>query len=85
MMARKALAVFMFGLGLIPHTSVAQNTPRDEAIAASRVACRADYQKYCSDVQQGQGRIIVCLKKNFSQLTPDCRKSLVAIRQPRGS
>ena len=36
-------------------------------------ACKADVQKFCSDVQEGQGRIIACLKAHGPDLSPGLR------------
>lgn len=35
--------------------------------------CRGDVEKYCKDVDPGQGRIIECLKSNQSNLTQECQ------------
>lgn len=46
--------------------------------AAEREACQADYQKFCSGVEQGGGRIIKCLNEHLSDLTPQCQKVVKA-------
>lgn len=35
--------------------------------------CIKDAQKFCKDVKRGGGRIIDCLKKHESELSPDCK------------
>ncbi len=46
--------------------------------AADRAACQADFEKFCPGVQAGGGRIIECLSKHLSDLTPDCQKVVKA-------
>jgi len=41
---------------------------------AMREACKADVEKYCSDVQRGGGRIGECLNKQHDQLSEACQK-----------
>ena len=42
--------------------------------AAERAACQADYQKFCSDVAPGGGRVLECLAKQKDKLSPACQK-----------
>lgn len=42
--------------------------------ASERAACEADYKKFCSNVEQGGGRILKCLSQHMSELTPECQK-----------
>jgi hypothetical protein len=46
--------------------------------AAERAACQADYQKYCSGVLPGGGRIMECLAKELDKLTPECKAAVEA-------
>jgi hypothetical protein len=46
--------------------------------AAQRTACKADYEKYCSTVTPGGGRIIACLNKQRDALSDACKKVLDA-------
>jgi Golgi apparatus protein 1 len=41
-----------------------------------RGVCKADKEKFCKDVQPGEGRIMQCLSENKAQLTPDCAKKI---------
>ena len=45
---------------------------------AMREACKADVEKYCSDVQRGGGRIAECLDKQHDALSEACQKALDA-------
>lgn len=46
------------------------------AIEYSIEACEADADKFCLDVQPGEGRIVGCLKKNESKLQNACTAAL---------
>jgi hypothetical protein len=46
------------------------------AIDYSVRACEADADKYCLDVQPGEGKIVGCLKKNEKKLTKECISAL---------
>ncbi|WP_339035793.1 cysteine rich repeat-containing protein [Bradyrhizobium symbiodeficiens] len=54
-----------------------QITPqmRSEARAVMQ-ACRADYDRHCSDVAPGGGRILACLQSHAGQLTSTCAQTL---------
>jgi len=42
--------------------------------AAEQKACKADFEKYCSGVLPGGGRVIACLEKQKEKLSPACQK-----------
>ena len=46
-------------------------------------ACRADVEKFCKDVKPGGGRIVQCLVKNETQLSPACREDMAKARERR--
>ena len=46
------------------------------AIEYSIVACEADADKFCLDVEAGEGRIISCLRKNEAKLNKACTAAL---------
>ena len=46
------------------------------AIDYSIKACEADADKYCLDVEAGEGRIVSCLRKNESKLDEKCSSAL---------
>lgn len=49
-----------------------------EITAAQRAACKGDFEKYCSKVMPGGGRIVACLTKESASLTPACKSALSA-------
>jgi len=46
------------------------------AIDYSIKACEADADKYCVDVEAGEGRIVSCLRKNEAKLNKKCTTAL---------
>ncbi|MEK1887749.1 MAG: cysteine rich repeat-containing protein [Phyllobacterium sp.] len=64
---RLFLSFLALGVGFSGGTSLAQT-------AAERQACMPDYEKYCTGVAPGGGRIIACLAKQLDKLSPECRK-----------
>ena len=46
------------------------------AIDYSIKACEADADKFCLDVEAGEGRIVSCLRKNEAKLTRECTTAL---------
>jgi hypothetical protein len=65
-----AVVALAFGFSA---TVVAQNLT-----AAQRAACKADFDKYCTGVTPGGGRIISCLNKQRATLSDACKKVLDA-------
>jgi Cysteine rich repeat len=54
-----------------------------------RAACAADFKKFCSDVQPGDGRIRACIAAHKDDLSPGCRDALAQAHlhrpQPQGA
>ena len=46
------------------------------AIDYSIKACEADADKYCLNVEPGEGRIVSCLRANEARLTKECTTAL---------
>ena len=46
------------------------------AIGYSIKACEADADKFCLDVEAGEGRIVSCLVKNEAKLASRCVNAL---------
>jgi hypothetical protein len=41
--------------------------------------CHPDYQKFCSSVERGDGRVVECLKQHQAQLSPACATDMKAM------
>ncbi len=61
-------------VGSLPLPAVAQPL-RPEG---PRIACAADYMRFCRDVPPGGGRIILCMQLNADKLSPRCFQALTA-------
>ncbi len=51
----------------------------EQAVAAIKFAasqCKSDLDKYCANVQVGQGRGLACLKKNDKNVSQPCKDAL---------
>ena len=46
------------------------------AVEYSIIACEADADKHCLDVQPGEGRLLKCIKANQSQISQQCVSAL---------
>ncbi len=46
------------------------------AIQHSARACEADHDKFCQDVEPGQGRIVSCIKKHEAEVSKECITAL---------
>jgi hypothetical protein len=41
-------------------------------------ACRSDFDRLCSSVSPGGGRILACLQRNAAALSPTCKAAMPA-------
>jgi hypothetical protein len=71
-----AAAFLICAIGL-PSFAHAQASPqmRSEAIALMQT-CRADYQRLCSNVSPGGGRILACLHLHTNELSAACAQAM---------
>jgi hypothetical protein len=44
-------------------------------------ACKADEEKFCKDVKQGQGRIVRCMKAHENELSQACKEQIAEERE----
>lgn len=63
---RVALAIAIVGTAFFSGSAFAQT-------AAEKLACKADYEKFCNGVEPGGDRVIQCLAKELDKLSPDCQ------------
>jgi cysteine rich repeat protein len=71
-MSRLSIVFVVFAAGLSTE-AFAQNLTSQQ-----RTACKPDYEKYCSGVMPGGGRIVACLNKQHDSLSDACKKVLDA-------
>jgi hypothetical protein len=45
-------------------------------MAASMEACKADKDKFCKDVEPGEGRVMDCMKSHGQDLSSGCRETM---------
>ncbi len=43
--------------------------------------CGTDIEKFCKDVQPGQGRIIKCMRKHEGELSPACKNYVAEAKE----
>jgi hypothetical protein len=84
--------VFILGVVAVAHVVLLGNLLRPQLLSAQtappqdpRTACAADVQKLCSNVPQGGGRIIACLKQHQAEVSDQCKQAIVgAMQRSRG-
>ena len=73
-----ALAIVMATAILAPGMAVAQQSAAERQ---AMMACRADYQALCANVQPGGGRILVCLHQHADKVSSGCKQALMSLKQ----
>jgi hypothetical protein len=71
-------ALRVIATGLLCVLAQGAGAQPENSAQATRQACMADYDRFCSDVQPGGGRVKACLKQNARSLSPECREALDA-------
>ncbi len=74
----KAWLLSMTCVALYCASAMAQDTPPapQPAAPSARTACKGDYQKFCSGVPRGGGRILDCLNSHKGELTTACQEAV---------
>ncbi|MBV9562928.1 MAG: cysteine rich repeat-containing protein [Bradyrhizobium sp.] len=75
--ARAIAAALVICACALPSFAHAQASPqlRSEAMALMQT-CRADYQRLCSNVAPGGGRILACLHLHTNELGAACAQAM---------
>jgi hypothetical protein len=69
------IAALAFGSILAVAQTKIPEAMRNQAISVAQV-CRADYDRLCSNIRPGGGRILACLSANIQGLSEPCRAAL---------
>jgi hypothetical protein len=70
---------WLIAVGCIVALGVAQaqdSPPPAAGKGGAREACKADVDKFCSDVKSGGGRIIACMKQHKDELSQPCKDAI---------
>jgi hypothetical protein len=72
-----ATAALLTFAATMPARAQSQPTPqmRSEAMTLMQI-CRGDYDRLCSGVTPGGGRVIACLQSNANQLSAACAQAM---------
>lgn len=73
--------IVLTGFGMVLWMDVSLTSTLDTL--AIRQACGADIKTYCSGVQPGSDRILICLQRNVSRLSDGCQDVLQALAPAR--
>jgi hypothetical protein len=88
----RSTKVFILSVFAVAHAALVGTLLRPQLLSAQtassqlsldpRTACAADVQKLCSNVPQGGGRIIACLKQHKEEVSDRCKQAIVSAMQP---
>src|ERR1039457_6526525 len=88
-MMSRSTKVFILCVIAMVYAALAGELLRPQLLSASpqlaadpRTACAEDVQKLCSNVQQGGGRIIACLKQHKDEVSDRCKQAIIGAMQP---
>jgi len=73
-----ALVLLLLPAAALAQTPAAPPSPQaTEARGKVRVACAADVQKLCPDIERGKGEKRACLQAHQADLSDECRAARV--------
>jgi hypothetical protein len=80
------LFVFVAGFAYAANTAAVPAAPtahakQDVKKEKKEWPCKAEKEKFCSDVKKGKGRIKECLKKHENELTPACKEKMAKVKK----
>ena len=76
--AHIALTFVLAAAVSVPGTAMAQQSAGERQ---AMMACRADYQALCPNVQPGGGRILECLHQHADKVSSGCKQALMSLKQ----
>lgn len=81
-----AIAALLIFAGTLQADAQSQPTPqmRSEAMALMQI-CRGDYDRLCSGVTPGGGRVLACLQSHANQLSAGCAQAMPRAEALRNS
>lgn len=85
MQTKSKIAVLSVALSVVvwaPATSLAQSNLRDRlgsAIETIKSTCAADAKKFCGNVTDAEGRILLCMQAHDDQLSGQCQLALYRV------
>ena len=76
-----AAAMVVAAVPFVPSHAQAPQVTQAEG-RAIYLACRQDIQRYCANVQRGEGRIAMCMRDNEQNLSPSCKAAVKTAFDP---
>ncbi len=71
-------------LFLLAAVGVLADSSMKQVAADVRANCKADIERLCPGIEPGGGRIHTCLAAKKDQLSKECAKALVELKQNKG-
>ncbi len=53
----------------------------EKQLKEAQEACSSDIDKFCKDIQPGEGRIIRCLREHAQEISPGCSEKIEGAKQ----
>ena len=53
----------------------------EKRLEEAKQICAADTEKFCKEIQPGEGRIAKCLNEHIEEISPDCRGKVSGLKK----
>jgi hypothetical protein len=53
----------------------------EKRLEEAKEICAGDTEKFCKEIQPGEGRIAKCLNEHIQEISPDCREKVRGLKQ----